>query len=177
MLHHIHKRWAMLTVNLGKVASWRRLAMELNLAGPVAGVCLWIDSFDVCLAGVTKTSKKDPLWSYKLNLPGQRFMALLDACGWFCALWGGYSPKVYNSNFLKMQHEFIKTQLHGAVILGDNHFSYGETRFDRVRFITTLSHPQGRSARLEGMRTLTQEQEHYNHVVASRASRTALAEW
>lgn len=41
----------MLMVNLSKVASWHRLAAELNLTGPVAGVCLWIDSFDIHLAG------------------------------------------------------------------------------------------------------------------------------
>jgi hypothetical protein len=98
-------------------------------------------------------------------------MALLNACSQFCALWGGYSPKVYDGDFLKMQREFIETQLCGAVILGDNHFSYGETGFDGVRFITTLSHPWGHSVRLEGMRTLTQEQEHYNCVVASAHAR------
>ncbi|ELR13736.1 uncharacterized protein ACA1_075850 [Acanthamoeba castellanii str. Neff] len=92
-LHHNVHKWAQLVVTLGNLTTWCYLAAELNLAGTVKGACLWMDSFDVPLSGVSKMSKKDPLWSYKLNSPSQRFMALLDACGQFCMLWGGYSQK------------------------------------------------------------------------------------
>jgi hypothetical protein len=167
VLRFVHKKWVQSVVTLSNLTTWRRLAAELNLAGTVKGACLWIDSFDVPLSGVSKTSKKDPSWSYKLNLPGQRFMALLDARGQFRALWGGYSPKIYDGDFLKIQSQFIEDKLQGAVILADNHFSYSQTAFNGVKFITTISRPRGRSASLEGAQTLTQEQETHNRELAS----------
>lgn len=102
-----------------------------------------MDLFNIQLSGVTWVSKKDSSWSYKLNSPGQHFMALLDAWGQFWALWGGYSPKIFNGDFLKIQQEFMETKLKGAVILANNHFSYGQTGFHSVKFVTTLSHPRG----------------------------------
>jgi hypothetical protein len=125
------------------MTTWHHLAAELNLTGPVEGGCLWMDSFDVCLSGITCVLKKDPAWSYKLKLsPSQCFMALLNVCGQFHVLWGGYLPKIFNGDFLKIQQEFIETKLKGAVVLADNHFSYSQTGFCGIKFITTLS-PQG----------------------------------
>jgi hypothetical protein len=131
--------------------SWQLdfLALPCSQAQPhwtVEGGCLWMDSFDVQLSGVTCVSKKDLAWSYKLNSPGQCFMALLNVHGQFQALWGGYSPKIFNGDFLKIQQEFIETKLKGAVILANNHFSYSQTGFHSINFITTLSRPRGRPA-------------------------------
>ena len=96
---------------MGKLSRWNRSACDLNLQGAIAGGCLWMDSFNVCLAGKHSASCKEPSWSYKANSPAQRFMALSDARGHFCMFWGGYSSKVYNGEFLKMQRQFIKEEL------------------------------------------------------------------
>jgi hypothetical protein len=53
---------------------------------------------------------------------------------------------------------FSKTKLKGAVILAVHHFSYNSSQ--------PLT-PQGRPTSLEGAQTLTQEQESYNHELAS----------
>ncbi|ELR24171.1 uncharacterized protein ACA1_376440 [Acanthamoeba castellanii str. Neff] len=103
ILHHIHKKWAQTVTHLGNLTTWHRLTAKLNLTGPVEGGCLWMDSFNIQLSGVTCILKKDLAWSYKLNSPGQHFMVLLNAHGQFQALWGGYSPKIFDGDFLKIQ--------------------------------------------------------------------------
>jgi hypothetical protein len=167
VLRHVHKKWGKLQVPLGMLSGWKCTACDLNLQGAVAGGCLWMDSFDVHLAGKHHASHKEPLWSYKANLPAQRFMALSDACGRFCMLWGGYSPKVYDGEFLKMQHQFIEEELAGATILADNHFEWGKANFHGVKFVTTVVWRQGHQETGESLATLTQEEETHNRELSS----------
>lgn len=75
--------------------------------------------------------------------------------------------EIYDGDFLKIQGQFIEDKLQGAIILTNNHFSYGQMGFNSIRVITTISHPRGRSTSLEGATTLTQEQEMHNRELAS----------
>jgi hypothetical protein len=159
ILCHVHKKWGKLQVPLGTLSRWKCTACNLNLQGAVAGGCLWMDSFNVRLAGKHRASCKEPSWSYKANLPAQRFMALSDAHGCFHMLWGGYSPKVYDGEFLKMQRQFIEEELAGATVLADNHFKWGKANFHSIKFMTTVAQRRGRRETGESLATLTQEEE------------------
>jgi hypothetical protein len=130
-----------------------------------------MDSIDLHQEGVSKGHKKDPSWSYKLNSPGQRYMALSDANGKFRALWGGYSPKVYDGDFLKLQRDWLETNLKGAVILADNHFEWGKTGLNGVKFVTIVKHKKGSRATGTGLSTLTKEVKQYNRELAAARAR------
>jgi hypothetical protein len=97
VLRKTFHEWGKTIVQLGSLEEWQRAVGQLKLSGPVAKVCLWVDSFDLALEGKSKTSRKGPDWSYKKNAPGRRFMALQDGKGRYRALWGGYSPKICDS--------------------------------------------------------------------------------
>lgn len=92
----------------------------------------------------------------------QRYMALSDAHGHFHMLWGGYSPKVYDSEFLKMQCQFIKEELAGATVLANNHFKWGKSNFNSMKFVMTVTWHQGCQETGESLATLTWEEEMHN---------------
>jgi len=60
-----------------------------------------MDSSDFKMKGKRSTSTKDPFWSYKENGPARRFMMVTDGRGSVKRIWGPYSPKTYDGDFLK----------------------------------------------------------------------------
>ncbi|ELR22596.1 uncharacterized protein ACA1_307930, partial [Acanthamoeba castellanii str. Neff] len=111
LLQTCFKEWGKTKVELGKLKSWERKAASLALKGVVMKGSLWMDSFDAHLKGKSTVSHKSPSWLFKCNSPTQQFMVLQDAEGVVCTLWGGYSPKVFNGDFLKMNQDWIKQSL------------------------------------------------------------------
>jgi hypothetical protein len=92
-----------LTTHLSTQAEWVHTAGHHQFAGIMHNVCLWIDSTDLQLKGKSNTSHKDPSWLFKKNSPAQRFMVLQDMNCKIQAVWGGYTPKLHDSKFLKLQ--------------------------------------------------------------------------
>ena len=117
--------WANQYVTLGDISDWTAAARQINFKDPIGKVHLWIDSTDLRLIGKSSVSRKDQSWSYKCNSPGQRYMAISDAKGKIRYLNGGYSPKVYDGDWLKINKNWVATKLHGARIIADNHFEVG----------------------------------------------------
>lgn len=56
----------------------------------------------------------------------QQFMVLQDAKGVVCTLWGGYSPKVFDGDFFKVNQDWIEQSLAGDPVLADNHFEWAK---------------------------------------------------
>ena len=83
-------------------------------------VHLWMDSTNVHMTKHRSTSTKDKNWSYKENGPCQWFMVLADGQGMVQKLWGPYSPKLYDGDFLKLQAEEHLDLLHGCTIVNLN---------------------------------------------------------
>lgn len=170
-LRLIFKDWAATRVRLGSKEEWDHLAANLKLKGAVMGTNLWMDSFDVRLEGRSTVSRKDPSWSYKCNSPGVRYMALQDAHGKFRALWGGYSPKIHDGDFLKIYASQLSASVPGAVVVADCHFEWGKSNINGVKFITPFPQPRGRPrADAVGLARLTAAQVRHNSKVhAARA--------
>lgn len=170
VLRRVFKEWAKTKIFLGDLASWRRRAVRRNFTGFVEGACLWFDSFDLKKEGMRTTSRKGPDWSYKLNAPGVRFMILRDASGRIRKVWGGYSPKVFDGDFLKINRDWLEENLMGATVLADQHFEWGRKHIDSVTFITPHKTP-ARRANMEGTGQLTAQQKHDNETLhAARAT-------
>ena len=124
VLLQVFARWSKAQVKLGKPADWDQAAAGAmnHVQEFLRKVRLWIDSSDFSLARRKDwRSKKGGQWSYKNNRPAQRYMMFSDGLGQVRLLWGGYSPKVYDSDalkaFLKGRKRFKKIAL-----IGDGHF-------------------------------------------------------
>ena len=115
---------------LGDAEDWEKEAGIVERLGDLAHVNLWMDSSDFKKFRKISSSRKGPEWSYKLNGPGRRYMFLQDAKGRFRKVWGGYTPKLYDGDFLAINKQSIETELEGAQICADNHFSVGKRMFN-----------------------------------------------
>ena len=86
-------------------------------------VRFWLDSTDVPLARIKKfKSRKGDYWSGKLSRPAWRYMALRDGNMKIRYVWGGYSPKTYDAEFMRNHKKWFKDNLSGVAILADTHF-------------------------------------------------------
>jgi hypothetical protein len=88
-------------------------------------------------------------------------------------LFDGYSPKVYDGEFLALKKDWMEEHLKNAVIIGDTHFAYGRDHFTDLKFCI----PWAKSGRKLGknkektIETLTKEQQSFNNEVRAARSR------
>ena len=113
-------------------------------------VNLLIDSTDFRRSGKQSMSTKDHRWSYKVNGPGQRYTVVMDARGIIQKIWGGYSPKLYDGDWLKLCAGDLLSNFRGAHIIGDVHYELGNGIMKgiepspSVKFYVPFSEPRGR---------------------------------
>lgn len=132
--------WGKSKVVLGNLASWRNAAVGCHLEPMVDDTLLWIDSVDIQVEGKRSVSRKSSRWSYKLNAPGRRFMTVRDARGCIVKVWGGYTPKLHDGEFLEVHKETFLSSFDGSCFIGDNHFSKGKKLFkNRIKFHTNFA--------------------------------------
>ena len=66
-----------------------------------------LDSSDFHVLGFKGMTKKNILWSYKLNGAGRRYMLLTDGNGIPMKIFGGYSPKLYDGRWVEAKIIFF----------------------------------------------------------------------
>jgi len=126
-------------IELYNEAHWKRAAKDLNANGVVKGATHLMDSTDIHIQRRgKKRGPKSDLWSGKENRPSLRFMTLEDGYGLINELWGGYSPKIYDSHFVQSQQQFFTGKMKGAKIVADQHFSSVHKYFANPEFVTKL---------------------------------------
>ena len=112
-------------------------------------VNLLIDSSDFCHSVKQSTSTKDSCWSFKLNGPGQRYTVVIDAWGVVQKVWGGYSPKTYDGDWVRLCANDLLTNFKGAHIIGDVYYELGNRIMKgiqatpSVNFYVPFSEPRG----------------------------------
>ena len=104
--------------------------------GPTKHVNLWMDSTDFAVRGTSSKGKKDDYHSYKLNSLGRRYQFILDGKMVVRALWGGYSPKIHDSNWCEANRQTLERDFKGGVIIADQHFEKISNMMKAPRFIT-----------------------------------------
>jgi hypothetical protein len=110
----------------GNIRGMDMAMLNVVLDLTLKGANLWMDSVDFKKTKYRGCSKKKSDWSYKLNRPGCWFMFLHNGRGKVCRLWVGYSPKLFDSDFLDLNKRWIERKLDGAGIIADNHFEKGK---------------------------------------------------
>jgi hypothetical protein len=165
-------KWAESTIDLGTAEDWDEAVEDVALPKEFENVNLWMDSTDFPKQRHKGGSRKDPDWSYKLNKPGRRFMFIRDGKGLIRKVWGGYSPKLYDGDFLDLMKGYLKEELNGAGIIADQHFDVGKKYLPSIKFFTPIKEPTTgkRKKRAESISKLTKEQVKWNkHLHALRA--------
>ena len=100
IIHHLGE-WGQSKINLGSAKTWNDIAKQIQKPSSLSKTNLLMDSVDFSLWGKRNMNTKNDLWSYKLNGPGKRFQVVMDLQTRIVALWGGYSPKIYDGNWLE----------------------------------------------------------------------------
>jgi len=164
--------WALDNIRVGDVFEWSRSMRKVRLGSKINDANLMIDSSDFPMLGKSSTSRKSSDWSFKCNSPAQRYMAVMDGKGVVKKLWGGYSPKVSDNEFLKLKNEIFIEKYENAVFVADHGFSCGNQLFSNIKFhvkYVERTNKRGRNgARLS---TLTQAQKVYNDQIYSARAR------
>jgi hypothetical protein len=184
--------WSKGWIVLQSSVEWDMVAINFPSRKGLKKVNLCLDSSDFRRAGKSSMSKKDAGYSFKLDAPGQRYQLLVNAHGLAVGLWGGYSPKVYDGDWIKVMREFIGQNFKGAHIIADTHYETANRTMKEdgidglVKFYTPFSKPRGPKKTKkrkkadqgsflddpsEGMKVLTAEQEQWNRNVAHVRSR------
>jgi hypothetical protein len=138
--------WTRQQLELGNLEEWMEAAKKVKINRKLfTHGCLWMDSIDLRVVRKgQKRGKKSKWWSYKVNSPGHRYMCLRDGNGMIRKLWGGYSPKLYDSHFLQITQDYLEEKLRGAGVFADEHFRKQGNRFDQVRFYTPYKTPSSK---------------------------------
>ena len=167
--------WGKEQITLGKVEDWKQASVRCTFKDPVKNANLFMDSSDFRLKGKCNTSRKDSKWSFKCNSPDQRYMFLQDSRTVIKKIWGGYSPKVYDGDFLSINQNWIEENLNEAEILADFHFKNGEKLFKNVKFHVPTPNPsRGITGDSSGLSTLTKEQRRRNKNIRAARSRVEI---
>jgi len=127
--------WGREQMPLGNITEWRKAMKHVAGVKHFPGLCLWMDSTDVKTENRKGKKKKEKNWSFKCNSRGRRYMVIVDGKGRIRKMWGGYSPKVYDGEFLKINQEWFENNLRGAGIIADQHFEAGK-KLKGVKFFT-----------------------------------------
>jgi hypothetical protein len=181
IVREILAEWGAKQINIDGVQSWNEHAKYFPKKVGLRAVNLIIDSTDFRLSGKASISRKDPKWSYKLNAPGQRFQVICNARGRVQRLWGGYSPKVYDGEWVDIMKEELVHHFSGAHIIADTHYEMANRIFKKIGkekqivFYTPIAKPRGRKPKTmttptndqsRGLRVLTTQQQEWNKRVS-----------
>jgi len=157
------KDYADLLITLGDVYLWNRSMSKVKKGKKINDANLMIDSSDFKITGKSNTSTKSSTWSWKENGPAQRFWVVYDGKGKVRRIWGGSSPKIYDSDFIKLTADYIDKELDGAVILADNHFSEAQKYLSNVKFYSRIAdYSSKRNRDGSPISTLTRDQQKFN---------------
>jgi hypothetical protein len=167
------RRWAETVIKLGSLDDWKLARENVEFDKEVNDTLLWIDSVDFGLTGKRHVSRKSREWSYKINGPGIRFIVISDAIGLVRKVYGGYSPKTYDGDFLKIVRRSFEKKFENAVFVGDNHFLWGVKNFKKIKFHCNVKLPANRISKStgKGITTLTKKQRAYNAAIKRTRAR------
>lgn len=158
------ENWAEEQIQWGRQRDWQHVAANVVRPGRLMNVTLWINSFDLPRQNPTGYSKKDAWFSYKLNKYGNRYMAIQDGHTRIRWLSGGYTPKTYDSDYIRSMRKHLKKPLGGTTLIGDSHFSTAAHGYTNVTFMTRIPKPatgkRSRSGR--GVPCLSRASQQYN---------------
>lgn len=132
------KIWARNSMVRGDLQTWNNISDQVKKIQKLKKVCLWMDSSDFSLIGKSQKLTKDLYWSFKNKSIGRRFQFIFDAEGRCRALWGGYSPKIIDSQWVELYKNELTDKFNGAHIIADGHYYASRLKSQGVTFVTPI---------------------------------------
>ena len=143
-LQKLFALWGRSQIHMGNNHIWDAVAASVRFSSGLPLINLWMDSTDFPLTGKSTTLRKSAMWSYKENGPTQRYMLICDGNMYVRQWWGGYSPKLYDGDFLKSHSDEVNLLFCGAGVIADCHFELGPKYCNQVTWIMLHSKKRGR---------------------------------
>jgi hypothetical protein len=137
-IRKILKKWAISVQDIFDLETWNNRSKMVAKVKELKRVNLWMDSSDFALKGKHRSLTKNIDWSYKLSSIGKRFQCIFDAQGRCISIWGGYSPKIIDSQWVEINKDQLSKDFKGSCIIADGHYFASRNLVEGVRFITPV---------------------------------------
>eukprot|EP00727_Mastigamoeba_balamuthi_P000967 m51a1_g10868 hypothetical protein (140) ;mRNA; r:19431-19850 len=98
-------------------------------------------------------------------------MVLIDGKRRVCKLWGYYSPKFYDGEFLKMNKKWFKVNAPNDVLIGNCHFAWGRGNLEFPKLYAPWPRPPKPGKNFRGAVALTKEKKKYNAAIKKARGR------
>ncbi len=135
-------KWGTSKISTKDKKLWNKIAKGVVREGCTERVNLWMDSTDFAVRGTSKKRKKDNYHSFKLNCLGRRYHFIFDGKGITRGFWGGYSPKIYDSEWCESNRQTLERDFKGGVIIADQHYEKIYKQMKSPRFVTPQKETQ-----------------------------------
>ena len=109
--------------------------------------------------------RKSDYWSYKLNRPGRRFLCFFDGKGQARKIFGSFSAKWHDAEYLKTQKSWLERHFDGATVIGDQHFEPLKHFFPNITIREPPTKKRGKVVNGKRLSKLTKTQDAYNKKV------------
>ena len=119
-------KWAVI------LSDWKHAAKLVTFADPISRAHLKMDSSEFQLGGKSSVHKHDAEWYLNESSPAQRCIAVVDASSKPVTMWGRYSPKVYEIDFLTINSYCIEVKFSGSTVIAENDLAL------RLKLLTTV---------------------------------------
>lgn len=156
-LRRCWKNWAEETMAVGDLREWKQAARHIRKDPKFPKGVLWEDSVDFARQKQKGMGRKSTAWSWKLNKPGQRYMVLVDGKSRIRKIWGGYSPKIYDSDMVTATRDWYEEHLEGAGVYADAHFTKATKTWRDPVFYTPIRLPRETTEREDETRHISDE--------------------
>jgi hypothetical protein len=167
--------WGIKQIHHGTLSEWRNISKSVKKVKALSSVNLWMDSTDYALVGKSDKLKKDPYWSFKKNSMGRRYQAIFDAAGRVRGLWGGYSPKIIDNQWVEMNKHTLKEKFDGSTIIADGHYYASRKKVDGITFVVpTPKTVKKQTNNADDSTKLTKEQQTLNKQIRNLRARVEL---
>lgn len=164
LIRHRGKNWAKYHIRRGTIEDWQETAASARIdRARFERACLWIDSSDFQTYKRKGLGPKHPEWSYKLNAPGLRFTVISDANGKIVELIGGYSPKVYDADIIKIRKDIFEEHYTNVGFMADGHYRSLKKEFPGITWYVPFPSPtKKQDAQDLATQVLSKERKAYN---------------
>lgn len=172
-IRRLGAQWAKQYIELPSYEARVELAKHTHQSRVLGTIDLWADSTDFPMVKKRNVTKKHRDWSYKENKPAQRFMCFTTGDGIIRKLYGGYSPKVYDGQFLEIFQPIWEEEFAQSKIIADEHFRKAGKQFKKVTWVVPFKNTSRNDPEDEGRRVsvLTQAEQKWNSEVSKIRSR------
>jgi hypothetical protein len=137
MRKHLYE-WGNSQIISGTLSDWKSSMRNIKLENCISDGNLFIDSVDFKKWSKGGLSTKSTEYSYKKKSYASRFQYIMDGKTRIRGLYGPFSPKQHDSDFLQAKKELLDKKFEDGTFFADCHYSKGRKLFTKLNFHVPL---------------------------------------